>query len=51
MKIIDCQISEVRFSFSINKCISKMTLAERRDYESQIADFLESIQEVVPLAA
>lgn len=51
MITIDCQISEVRFSFSINKCISKMTLAERKDYESQIADFLESIHEFTPLAA
>ena len=51
MKINDCQISEVRFCFSINKCIAKMTIAERRDYESQIADYLESIQETIPLAA
>jgi hypothetical protein len=51
MITIDCQISEVRFSFSINKRISKMTLAERKDYESQIADFLESIHEVITLAA
>lgn len=51
MKIIDCQISEVRFCFSLSKCISKMTIAERRDYESQIADYLESIQDVMPIAA
>lgn len=47
----DCQISEVRFCFSINKCIAKMSNAERRDYESQIADYLESIQETIPMAA
>ena len=51
MKIIDCQISEVRFCFSLNKCIAKMTIAERRDYESQIADYLESIQEVIAQSA
>jgi hypothetical protein len=51
MKKIDCQISEVRFCFLLNKCISKMTIAERKDYESQIADYLESIQEIVPMAA
>jgi hypothetical protein len=51
MRIIDCQIHEVRFCFSLNKCISKMTVAERRDYESQIADYLDSIQEIIPMAA
>jgi hypothetical protein len=43
MRIIDCQIYEVRFCFSLNKCIAKMTVAERKDYESQIADYLDSI--------
>jgi hypothetical protein len=51
MKIVEYHISEVRFCFSINKCIAKMTIAERRDYESQIADFLESIRETSPQAA
>lgn len=51
MKILECQITEVRFCFSPNKCIAKMTIAERRDYESQIADYLESIKELIPQAS
>jgi hypothetical protein len=51
MKIVDCEISEVRFCFSINKFIAKMTPAERRDYESQIADYIEIVRETSSLAA
>lgn len=51
MNIVDCQISEVRFCFSINKFIAKMTSAERRDYESQIADYIEGVRETSLLAA
>jgi hypothetical protein len=51
MIITNCQIAEVRFCFSLNKCIAKMTIAERRDYESQIADYLETLQEIIPHAA
>lgn len=43
--------TEIRFCGAICKHISKMTDAERKDYDSQVADFLYYFEESNRLAA
>ncbi len=51
MNIESIYATEIRFCGAICKHISKMTDAERKDYDSQIADFLYYFEESNQLAA
>lgn len=51
MKIESVQVAEIRFCGAICKHISKMTDAERKDYDSQIADFIYYFEESNYIAA